>query len=212
MRLMNKLECFSQFTFTDLDIDKQTYEDYKSKYLDLYEEIKDPREKPEKVSILNDINFELELIHRDEINVAYILSLLGRLRESPVDEQAKIRKSLMDSLTNTPSMRSKRELIEKFINENLMLLTDEDDLESKFFEFWDEERLKALNQLSEEEQLKKDKLQTVISDYLYTGRSPLRDDLIDTMKSRPTLKERKSRAETVLGKIKDYIEKFIEGI
>lgn len=212
MRLMNKLECFSQFTFSDLDIEKQTYEDYKSKYLDLYEDIKDDREKPEKVSILNDINFELELIHRDEINVAYILSLLGRLRESPVDEQAKIRKSLMDSLTNTPSMRSKRELIEKFINENLFHLTDEDDLESKFFEFWDEEKLKALNQLSEEEQLNKDKLQTVISDYLYTGRSPLRDDLIDTMKSRPTLKERKSRAETVLGKIKDYIEKFIEGI
>ena len=212
MRLMNKLECFSQFTFSDLDIKKQTYEDYKSKYLDLYEDIKDHREKPEKVSILSDINFELELIHRDEINVAYILSLLGRLRESPIEEQAKIRKSLMDSLTNTPSMRSKRELIEKFINENLFHLTDEDDLESKFFEFWDEEKLKALNQLSEEEQLNKDKLQTVISDYLYTGRSPLRDDLIDTMKSRPTLKERKSRAETVLGKIKDYIEKFIEGI
>lgn len=212
MRLMNKLECFSQFTFSDLDMNRQTYEDYKSKYLDLYEGIKDNREKPEKVSILNDINFELELIHRDEINVAYILSLLGRLRESPVEEQAKIRKSLMDSLTNTPSMRSKRELIEKFINENLLYLTDEDDLESKFFEFWDEEKLKALNQLSEEEQLKEDKLQTVISDYLYTGRTPLRDDLIDTMKTRPPLKERKSRAETVLGKIKNYIEKFIEGI
>lgn len=212
MRLMNKLECFSQFTFSDLDIDKQTYEDYKSKYLDLYEDIKDDREKPEKVSILNDINFELELIHRDEINVAYILTLLGRLRESSTEEQATIRKSLMDSLTNTPSMRSKRELIEKFINENLLHLTDEDDLESKFFEFWDEEKLKALNKLSEEEELKEDKLQSVISDYLYTGRTPLRDDLIEAMKIRPALKERKSKAEQLLAKIKDYVEKFIEGI
>lgn len=212
MRLMNKLECFSQFTFSDLDIEKQTYEDYKSKYLDLYEDIKDDREKPEKVSILNDINFELELIHRDEINVAYILTLLGRLRESSVEEQATIRKSLMDSLTNTPSMRSKRELIEKFINENLLHLTDEDDLESKFFEFWDEEKLKALNKLSEEEELKEDKLQSVISDYLYTGRTPLRDDLVETMKTRPALKERKSESEQLLAKIKDYVELFIEGI
>lgn len=211
MRLMNKLECFSQFIFSDLDIEKQTYEDYKSKYLDLYEDIKDDREKPEKVSILNDINFELELIHRDEINVAYILTLLGRLRESSVEEQAIIRKSLMDSLTNTPSMRSKRELIEKFINENLLHLTDEDDLESKFFEFWDEEKLKALNKLSEEEELKEDKLQSVISDYLYTGRTPLRDDLVETMKKRPALKERKLRADNILAKIKDYVDKFIEG-
>lgn len=211
MRLMNKLECFSQFTFSDLDIEKQTYEDYKSKYLDLYEDIKDDREKPEKVSMLNDINFELELIHRDEINVAYILTLLGRLRESSVEEQATIRKSLMDSLTNTPSMRSKRELIEKFINENLLHLTEEDDLESKFFEFWDEEKLKALNKLSEEEELKEDKLQSVISDYLYTGRTPLRDDLVETMKIRPALKERKLRADNILAKIKDYVDKFIEG-
>ncbi|WP_101688882.1 type I restriction endonuclease subunit R [Dysgonomonas massiliensis] len=211
MRLMNKLECFSQFTFTDLDIEKQTYEDYKSKYLDLYEDIKVDREKPDKVSILNDINFELELIHRDEINVAYILTLLGRLRESSDEEQATIRKSLMDSLTNTPSMRSKRELIEKFINENLLHLTDEDDLESKFFEFWDEEKLKALNKLSKEEELKEDKLQSVISDYLYTGRTPLRDDLVETMKTRPALKERKSKAEKILAKIKDYVDKFIEG-
>ena len=212
MRLMNQLTCFSQFSFEDLNIKRQTYEDYKSKYLDLYESIKPGDDKPEKVSILNDINFELELIHRDEINVAYILALLARMRDGSVEEQTKIRKTLMDSLTNTPSMRSKRALIEKFINENLAHLTDEDDLETKFFEFWNAERLKALDKLCEAEHLNEDKLQTVISNYLYTGKNPLRDDLIDTMNTRPGLKERKSRAEKLLAKIKSYVELFVEGI
>jgi len=53
----------------------------KSKYLDLYDKTR-TAEAREKVSILDDIDFELELIHRDEINVVYILKLLGRLKDS----------------------------------------------------------------------------------------------------------------------------------
>jgi len=72
---------FSDFTFSDLSMGEQQFEDYKSKYLDLYERIKSNKEH-EKVSILEDVDFELELIHKDEINVAYILQLLIRYRES----------------------------------------------------------------------------------------------------------------------------------
>ena len=213
MRLMNKLTSFSDFSFNDLQIDSQTYEDYKSKYLDLYDTVKKDGDKGlEKVSILDDINFELELIQRDEINVTYILALLAKLRGATDDEQVRIRKSLIDSITNTPSMRSKKDLIEKFISQDLIQITEDDDIEERFFEFWDKEKLQSLQSLSSTENLYEQKLQDLIGNYLYTGHEPLRDDLIATMKERPTLKERKSRAERVLDKVKEYVEKFIEGI
>jgi type I restriction enzyme R subunit len=59
--------------------DEQQFEDFKSKYLDLYDKVKSNHQK-EKVSILEDVDFELELIHRDEINVAYIIQLLIKLK------------------------------------------------------------------------------------------------------------------------------------
>ena len=69
MRNMNVLQSYTDFDWKDLDIDEQGFEDYKSKYLDLYEKVKRDTQK-QKASILNDIDFELELIHRDQINVS----------------------------------------------------------------------------------------------------------------------------------------------
>src|SRR5690606_41384207 len=57
------------------------FRSYKSKYLDLYEKVKRDTAK-EKTSILDDIDFELELIHRDRVNVAYILKLLAKLKDT----------------------------------------------------------------------------------------------------------------------------------
>jgi type I restriction enzyme R subunit len=79
MRIMNVLVTFADFKYDDLAIDEQTYNDYRSKYLDLYDKVRTNTAK-EKVSILNDVDFELELIHRDDINVLYILKLLAKLR------------------------------------------------------------------------------------------------------------------------------------
>ena len=75
MRINNQLVTFADFDFTQLAMTGQEFEDYKSKYLDLYDKVRTATSK-EKVSILDDVDFEVELIHRDEINVRYILQLL----------------------------------------------------------------------------------------------------------------------------------------
>ena len=75
LRVRNTLSCFADFSFDDLEMTEQEFEDYKSKYLDIYEKVKGHTEK-EKDSILDDVDFELELVHRDEVNVTYILNLL----------------------------------------------------------------------------------------------------------------------------------------
>ena len=211
MRLNNVLTTFTEFTFDDLSMNEQDFKDYKSKYLDLYDKVKNNQQK-EKVSILDDIDFELELIHRDEINVAYILSLLAKLKNASPEEQEKQRKSIIDLIAGDTQLRSKRELIEKFIHENLINIKDSDDIPHKFETFWNEERKQALQELSKEENLNPEKLEKIIGNYLFTEKTPMRDDIISMVTKRPTLKERGKTAERITQKILSFVETFISGI
>lgn len=211
MRVLNVLKTFTQFTFDDLSMSEQSFADYKSKYLDLYEQTKGQHQK-EKVSILNDIDFELELIHRDEINVAYILKLLAKMKQGTPEERERQRKSIVDLLSGDVQLRSKRELIEKFIQENLPHIEDPEDIADEFFAYWDEEQQAAIQQLVSEENLDEAKTQKVIGDYLFTEQKPLRDDIIDAMKERPSLRERGTTAERITARILDFVETFISGM
>ena len=212
MRTLNVLKTFTEFTFDDISINEQTFEDYKTQYLDLRDKVKRENAK-EKVSILNDIDFELELIHRDEINVAYILKLLANLKNSvSVDEKEKQLKNIMDIVAGDTQLRSKRELIEKFINEHLPIIEDSEDIPDEFVQFMTTEKLEAIKSLSKEEGLDSEKLEKVIGDYMFTEKIPLRDDIIGTMNTRPSLKERKTKAERITNKILEFVETFISGI
>ncbi len=211
MRLKNVLSTFTEFKFDDVSMTEQSFEDYKSKYLDLYDKAKSHKQK-EKVSILGDIDFELELIHRDEINVAYILRLLAKLKDATFEEQEKQKKALIDIVVGDSQLRSKRELIEKFIQQNLPHITDSDDIPEEFDNYLKEERKVALNKLSQEENLDNEKLEEVIGNYLFTEKKPLRDDVIGLLNKRPALKERANVAVRITDKILRFVETFIDGI
>ncbi len=210
MRLKNVLTTFTEFSFDDLGITEQEFDDYQSKYLDIRDDVKKEKEK---VSILNDIDFELELIRRDEINVAYILTLLARLSDTkkPKDQEQQ-RKAISDILTSDTQLRSKKELIERFIEENLPLVRDSDLVADEFDAYWTKEKKKAVIQLSEDENLDYKKLIDVISNYLFTEKAPLRDDVIGLLNKRPSLKERASISERITTKITDFIDTFINGM
>ncbi len=139
LRVKNILTTFSDFKWEDLSMSEQLFNDYRSKYLDLWQKVKFDHQK-EKVSILNDVDFELELIHRDEINVNYILKLLADLKNATQAEQDKKRKEILDILSGEAQLRSKRELIEKFILENLPIIDDADNVPEEFEKFWSKER------------------------------------------------------------------------
>jgi type I restriction enzyme R subunit len=211
MRLKNVMATFTEFDFVDLSMDEQNFEDYKSKYLDLYDKSKSSHLK-EKVSILQDVDFELELIHRDEINVTYILKLLAKLKDADAEEQDKQKKAILELLAGDPQMRSKRELIERFIQENLPQIEDSDNVPDEFANYWSKERIAAIDNLSKEENLHSEKLQEVIGNYLFTEKKPLRDEIIGMLNEKPSLKERKTVAERVTEKIVEFVETFISGI
>ena len=211
MRLKNVLTTFTEFSFDDLSMDAQSFEDYKSKYLDLYDKAKSHTQK-EKVSILDDVDFELELIHRDEINVTYILRLLAKLKDATPEDREKQEKALVELISGDAKLRSKRELIEKFIRENLPEISDSDEIPEEFENFWTEERKQALTRLSEEENLDADRLEDVIGNYLFTEKKPMRDEVIGLLNQRPSLKERSTIAERITARILSFVETFISGI
>jgi len=212
MRLKNTMSTFSEFEWADLAMDEQLFNDFRSKYLDLWQKVKHDTAK-EKVSILDDVDFELELIHRDEINVTYILKLLAALKDTTEAEQEAKRKEIIDLLSGEANLRSKRELIEKFILENLPNIEDADDIPDEFEKFWTEEQQKAFDEFVSKENLSSERTQKLIEDYLFAEREPLRDELLNLIDGeKPSVLKRKSIGDSILKKLMNFVNTFINGM
>lgn len=211
MRLKNILSSFIEFTFDDTYMGEQEFVDYTSKYLDLYDKIKTNNQK-ESVSILDEIDFELELIHRDEINVAYIMKLLSQLKNVPQKDKATKEKELIDLITGETELRSKRELIEKFIQKNLPEIGKDEDVETIFKEYWQVETVKALDNLCFDESLDKERIETIISNYLFTERKPNEEEVIKALVKQPSILHRDTIGVRITDKIIDFVKTFIDGI
>lgn len=209
MRIKNILASFADFSFEHLTLEEQEFEDYKSKYLDIHEMIKKSSD-TERVSILEDVDFELELIHKDDINVTYILKLLAKYNDSTDTEQQTQRQNIINIINGNAQLRSKRELIERFIDEYLIHIKDVDTVEDEFEKFWEKERVDAFTQLCDEEDLIHDETKKIVDTYLYDQRQPLKDDIAKTLKTKPKLLERKTIVPRVLDKIMNFVERFYD--
>ena len=218
MRIRNVLITFSEFSYDDVTMNAQRFEDFKSKYLDLHEMVKADAV-GEKGSIIDDVDFELELIQRDEINVAYILELLAKLVDEDEDYQAMSDEdkastlgSVLKMLDSEMQLRSKRELIEKFIREQMPKISSGSHVKDSFDTFWQQEQVAALGQLCEDEGLYEDEVQKVITDLNFTGRAPLRESVVATLRTKPKILERKTVVERVTSKIVKFVKTFEDGI
>jgi type I restriction enzyme R subunit len=212
MRIKNTLTSFSDFKWGDLSMTEQLFEDFKSKYLDLHDKVKSEHEK-EKVSILDDVDFELELIHRDEINVSYIIQLLIKLKANTKKNAEQVKKEIINLLSTETQLRSKKELIERFIQENMPVILNTDDIPQEFEKFWSAEQEKAFSQLVKNENLSKERTQALIENYLYSEKEPMRDDILELLDGeKPTLLQRKKIGDRILSKVIDFVETFINGI
>ncbi|MFZ1358785.1 MAG: type I restriction endonuclease subunit R, partial [Saprospiraceae bacterium] len=212
MRIKNILASFSDFKWEDLEMTEQQFEDYKSKYLDLYDKVKRGHEK-EKVSILEDVDFELELIHRDEINVTYIIQLLIKLKSQKQKDTSKAEQEIFNLLSNETTLRSKRELIEKFILENLPVIENPDDVPEAFDKYWNKEQEEAFSKLVTEENLSAGKTEKLIENYLFAERQPLRDEVLELIDGdKPSVLHRKKLGDRILKRLMDFVETFMNGM
>jgi type I restriction enzyme R subunit len=171
----------------DLGMTEQQFNDYKSKYLDITVGFIEPPVIPSVVAEdpvpygnsqgLEDIDFCLELLHSDIINVAYILELIAELDPYSNDYSEK-RQHIIDTMIKDAGMRGKAKLIDGFIRKNV----DEDkenfmsgrskadgtnELEERLNQYIVSERNKAVKDLSDDEQIPAEVLNLYIKEYDY---------------------------------------------
>lgn len=211
MRAMNVMQSYTDFDWEDLPIDEEEFNNFKSKYLDLYQKVKQDHQK-EKTSILDEIDFELELIHKDQINVAYIIKLLAQMKNATPSDAAIQRKAIIDLLGGDIQLRSKRELIEKFIQENMPLIKEGDNFNDEFEKFWQEQKVLALGKLCEDEHLDKAQFKALIDAYIYSGREPIKEEVIQCLDNRPSVLQSRAIGDRIIAKMKEFVEVFVKGM
>ena len=204
LRIKSSLETFAEFSFSDLSITEQEFYDYQSKYLDIYEERKNNESEAE--SILDQIDFEIELTIRDIINFDYIILLIAGLKNisSDVVRNKKI-EDILKVFDRDVQLRNKKDLIKKFIEENLPKIDKADNVEKKFNEFWTSERSNSLKKLANEENIPIEKMEQLIGEYLFTQKLPRGQDIVDLLPTAPKILER----QTIVDRIRNAIENIV---
>lgn len=205
---------------------EQEYMDFRSKYLDIAignikEEIiggvaAEPEIPYAEPKTMEDIDFCLELLHSDIINVAYILELIANLNPDENDYKEK-RQSIIDTMIKDPAMRNKAKLIDEFIQQNV----DEDkegfkdakadgkiDLEAKLSQYITKARQKAVKQLSEEEGINIESLMSFLAEYDYLQRE--KPEIIQEAieQKKVGFKEKRHLLKHIMGRLHAIIEMF----
>ncbi len=177
-----KLENFKEFEFTEecIGLDSQIYQDYRSKYL-LIKENHD-RCKTEQVSILDDIDFALEIMHRDRINVDYIMNLIREIDLEDEKRKEEDIKYIIKELERADSkeLRSKVELIKEFLDRVVPKLNKKDSIDNEFTKFEQERKSKVIENFADEHELSKNQVENLVQEYEFSGIID-REEISDTL-------------------------------
>lgn len=211
MRYNTQLQTFIEYDQDETSLDKQHFANFASKYSDLCREVRKTTEK-QKVSVLDDVDFQLELLHSDRINVGYIINLLQLVMNSDdEDTRKKYEAQIHDLISSDISLHDKQDLIQKFIDENMPKMINGQSVQVAFAEFWDIEKEKAYQQLCEEENLKADTMKEVLKNYEFTQRMPRKEEMSDLPNYKVGLFKRDGILNNLLSKTQRFIEKFYIG-
>lgn len=138
------------------------------------------------------------------------MQLLARYKDAEGEEKEKQFKNIMNIINGQANLRSKKELIEKFILENMIHISDSDSVANEFEKFWDAEKEEAYDTLCKEENLNCEEVRKVVDTYIYEERIPLKDDVYKTLNYKPKYMERKKIVPRVLEKIVTFVEMFYD--
>ena len=212
MRYNAQLQTFIEYDQDDTKLDKQHFANFASKYADLCRAIRKTTKK-EKVSVLDDVDFQLDLLHSDRINVGYILTLLQMAVNAETDEQRKKYEAQVHDLIGSDiSLHDKQDLIQKFIEENMPKMINGQSVQVAFAQFWDAEKEQAYQHLCKEENLKPEAMKTVLDNYEFTKRLPRKEELKDLPNYKVKLFERESVFNQLWDRTRKFIQTFYTGL
>lgn len=213
LKAENILRNFDEFESFEKIISDRQMQDMKSVYVDIRESILNERRSKEAEGEqidFSDVEFQIDLLKTDEINLDYILALiLEKARENDDIEslKAEVRRVIRSSL----GTRAKEDLIMEFISKTrLSELKNTDDIIETFYDFAKKEKVVKINQLIVEENLNEKANRfiekSVSKGYVEYAGDEL-DGIIPPLSRRGGVREKKK--EIVLEKIRKVVEVFV---
>ena len=144
---------------------------------------------------------------RDIIDFDYIIQLIAGLKNISSDViREKKTEEILRLFDRDIKLRKKKDLIKKFIEENLPKISKSDDVEEAFSDFWASERSDGLKIIANSENIPVEKFEHLISEYLYTQKLPNGQDIVDLLPEVPRIKERQG----IIDRIKNAIENIVD--
>ncbi|WP_331527107.1 type I restriction endonuclease subunit R [Blautia sp.] len=207
-KILTSLQTFVEYTYDrdKLDLTEQEWEDYKSKYYMLYHK---HQEKKEKVSILDDVDFCIELIESDHINVAYIMNLIRTIDLNDINKRRKQIEFIKEQLdrSNNPELYKKIDLIKAFLDQ-LENGLNPVDIDQAYEDFEAQERQKDIEAfLAENQEVEREQLTGYISEYEFSyiiDEGVIRDSITVSM----GLLKKKALVKRIVTFIKLFTEKY----
>lgn len=209
-KLVLRLKTFEEFNFTNENIGmgEQEFEDYKSKYFAIYDEVKNKHGESEKVTILNDIDFEIEILRNDLINVSYIMELVRKIDLKDKEEQQRNREQIRRILDNAddPMLRLKRDLIREFIDEVVPKLTEEDDIDEVYLKFENAKREEEFKKFAHQQAVDEEILKAITGEFEFSG-IVNQDELKDLVGDKK-LREKRQTKKAIASFIEEVTSKY----
>ena len=212
LKAENILRNFDEFENFEKIISDRQMQDMKSVYVDIRESLPKPGDNGPKESQIDfsDVEFQIDLLKTDEINLDYILALiLEKSKEHYNIEELKkeVRRVIRSSL----GTRAKEELIIKFINSTrLSDLKNTDAILESFYNFARKEKDEKIKSLVLEENLKENS-RHFIERSINKGYVEYMGDELDKIIP-PTSRRhgaREKKKEQVLDKIRKIVDVFV---
>lgn len=209
LRLKNILDSFDEFSGHEI-LSAIQYQDYQSMYLDMYADYRNSK-RADKESINDDLNFEIELVKQVEINVDYILMLVDKYRKAHgngADEE--LRTTITKAVNASPTLRDKRDLIERFVDTVSITGT----VEEQWQRFISKQQQKELTSIINEEHLKPESTERFMRQAfengdLQTGGTAITQIMPPISRFTPTggYQEQKQR---VIDKLVSFFDRFVD--
>ena len=209
-KLVLRMKAFDEFEFTSSSVgmEEQDFEDYKSKYFAIYDQIKGPKNDKNKVSILNDIDFEIEILRNDTINVSYIMNLVRQIDLTDKVEQQRNREQIRRILdtADDPKLRLKSDLIKEFINKVIPDLSEDDDLDEVYVTFENAKKEEEFNEFADQKAVNEEMLKNITSEFEYSG--ILNNDKVKDLVSGMKLREKRQTKAAIASFVEKVTEKY----
>jgi len=205
LRMRNLLTSFDDFIGQDL-LSERDLQDYLGRYQDLRDEWKKQREEGTKEDISDDVVFEIELVKQIEINIDYILMLVQKYHDTHCDDK-EILITIKRAIDSSPELRSKKALIENFING----INEIDDVTAEWHDYVAREKEKELVSIITDERLKPEETRKFIDNSFRDGVLKTTGTDIDKLMppvSRFGDSHRAEKKQTIVERLNAFFERF----